>query len=65
MDNDFNDILSVTRRFAKEEINLAVALILKDFQFEATPETKIKFKPGRAFLVQYEPVPIKLVPRKK
>jgi len=52
-------------RFAKEEINLAMALMLREFQFEAVPETKIAFKPGRPFLVQYQPVNIKVVRRQK
>lgn len=52
-------------RFAQEEFKLTVATILKDFYFETCEKTKLKFKPGRTFLVQYEPVYLKITKRNK
>ncbi|CAG7716699.1 unnamed protein product [Allacma fusca] len=55
----------VGSRFAKEELIYSLALILKDYQFEATDETKLEFKKGRFFLAQYQPVKVKIARRQK
>ncbi|CAG7729411.1 unnamed protein product, partial [Allacma fusca] len=52
-------------RFAKEELIYSLALILKDYYFEATDETKLEFKKGRMFLSQYQPVKVKIARRQK
>lgn len=52
-------------RFAKEEIHLALASILKDFKFKATPETKIKPVTGQIITFAVEPFEVEVVKRKK
>lgn len=52
-------------RFAKEEIQLTVASILKEFRFEDFEGAKLKMKPGRQFLTNFEPFNLYLVPRVK
>ncbi|XP_021967530.1 cytochrome P450 3A56 [Folsomia candida] len=51
-------------RFAKEEIQMTMASILKSFRFEDTEGAKLKMKPGRVFLNNYEPFNLCMVPRK-
>ena len=43
-------------RFAKQEMVLVMGKVLKEFRIEKTPETKVVYKPGRPFLVQYQPL---------
>ncbi|XP_035708420.1 cytochrome P450 3A24-like [Folsomia candida] len=51
-------------RFAKEEIQMTMASVLKHFRFEDTEGAKLKMKPGRLFLNNYEPFKLTMVPRK-
>ena len=51
-------------RFAKEEMNMVMVKILKEFRFEALPETKVVYKPGRQFLTQYEPIKMRFCRRR-
>ena len=50
-------------RFAKEEIQMAIAGVLRNFKFEDCG-AKLKLKPGRLMLTHFEPFKIRLVPRK-
>jgi len=50
-------------RFALEEIKLAMARILKEYTLEPCSETKLKFKKGRNFLVQFEPIKMNFIKR--
>ncbi|ODM89526.1 Cytochrome P450 3A40 [Orchesella cincta] len=52
-------------RFAKEELSLTMATILKDFKFRANATTKLKFFPGRTFLIQAKPFTVDAVKRTK
>jgi len=51
-------------RFAKEEVQMSMASILKEYRFEPVKETKLVMKPGRFFLTTFEPFDVKIVPRK-
>jgi len=50
-------------RFAKEEIQFAMASILKDYYFQPTGDSKLTPLPGRTFLNNYEPFSLKLCKR--
>jgi len=52
-------------RFAKEEVQMVMASILKEYRFEPVKEAKIVMKPGRVFLTTLEPFDVKIVPRKE
>ncbi len=50
-------------RFVKDEIQLALTNVLKYFTFKPTAEMKIKYKPGRTFLLSAEPIQVEAVKR--
>ncbi|ODM88825.1 Cytochrome P450 3A21 [Orchesella cincta] len=52
-------------RFAKESVTLAMANVLKDFKFRPNASTKIKFDPGRTFLLKSESFTLDAVKRIK
>ena len=51
-------------RFAKQEMVLVMAKLLKEFSVDTTPETKIVYRPGRQFVVQYDPLMLRFCRRK-
>jgi cytochrome P450 len=50
-------------RFAKEEIQMAVVSILKDFRFELSKDSHLQMLPGRIFLTNFEPFHLKICKR--
>lgn len=53
----------VGMRFAKEVIHLSLAMVLKNFSFKPTADTKIKFQPGHIFLRSAESFPVEAIKR--
>jgi cytochrome P450 len=52
-------------RFAKEEINLTMAHVLKHFTFQPNAGTKVKFMKGRTFIIAAEPFTVDAIKRQK
>jgi cytochrome P450 len=52
-------------RFAKEEIQMTIASIIKDYRFAPSADSKLEFLPGRTFLNSYKAFHLKLVKRSK
>ncbi|CAL8106832.1 unnamed protein product [Orchesella dallaii] len=52
-------------RFAKEEILLTFANVLKEYTFKANETTKFEFLPGRNFVVAVKPFNVDAIPRMK
>ncbi|CAG7716207.1 unnamed protein product [Allacma fusca] len=51
------------QRFAVDFLKIVAARLFKDFRFEISPDTEIKFKTGRMFMVQYHPIYFDLIKR--
>ncbi|CAL8107398.1 unnamed protein product [Orchesella dallaii] len=52
-------------RFAKEEIQLAMTNLLRNYEFRPNASTKIKYHPGRTFLLQVKPFTLDAIRRTK
>jgi len=50
-------------RFAISEIKIAIAKVIKAFQIVDTPDTKIELYHGDMFMMSYDKINVKLVPR--
>lgn len=50
-------------RFSKEEIQLTIASLMRDFKFQEVPGSELKIKPGRLFINNYESFSVNLVKR--
>ena len=51
------------QRFAMVEMKICIAKILKKFRIEKCEDTKLNFKKGDPFILTYDEVFLKLVPR--
>lgn len=54
----------IGQRYGMDTLKLCLAKIFKEFRFEARQDTKVQFKPGRLFLVAYNPLYLDIVERK-
>ena len=53
----------IGKRFAMVEMTIAMAKILAKFRIEATEETKLQFQKGNLFLLGFDDIKVRLVPR--
>ena len=53
----------IGKRFAINEMKISLARMLQKFRIEPAPETKLNFHKGSLFMLNYDPVKVKFVPR--
>ena len=53
----------IGQRFAMVEMKLCIAKLLQKYRIEATPETEMKYEKGELFLVAFDNMKVKFVPR--